>query len=110
MSGYYILAFAIDKIVSSNSICQLKNQGNCINDIEFISLTELGQQLEHARLDRGETHSQKIFLKTTKNHLAEREMSVGRYWFEEGQIWELSRSALLIKRVQSSLDPDVLFC
>ena len=53
-------------------VIEENNQGNSINDVVFISLTELGQQLENERRDREksrdrrESRSQKIFWKTPK--------------------------------------------
>ncbi|KAH3861727.1 hypothetical protein DPMN_024661 [Dreissena polymorpha] len=48
-----------------------KNQGYSINVIVFPSLKDLDLQLERARRDRGESHMQKIFLKTPENRQAE---------------------------------------
>ncbi|XP_052242444.1 uncharacterized protein LOC127852528 [Dreissena polymorpha] len=54
---------------------QLDVAGPCFVTTNFMSYNnftaELGQQLEHARRDRGESHSLKIFLKTQKNRQAE---------------------------------------
>ncbi|KAH3726940.1 hypothetical protein DPMN_052819 [Dreissena polymorpha] len=91
-----------------------KDQGNSIKYIVFIRLTELGQQPEHACRDRVESHSQKIFMETPKNRQAEWYWPYEDSGFptspEEGRVWELHRAALLIKRVPSTLDPDVLSC